>query len=61
LQRRFAHLFKPQRSEEAIREIQKQLDNNWNKFRKQVQCGIAQWSSDLVNGDFAVRRERRRQ
>jgi pyruvate ferredoxin oxidoreductase beta subunit len=40
LQGRFSGLFKPQRNETALAEIQKQLDADWERFRKQVECGL---------------------
>jgi pyruvate ferredoxin oxidoreductase beta subunit len=41
LQGRFAHLFKPERNEQALGEIQQQSDAGWEHFRKQVECGVA--------------------
>ena len=40
LQGRFAHLFKPNRNEEILAAIQRDIDKSWNKFRKQVECGV---------------------
>jgi pyruvate ferredoxin oxidoreductase beta subunit len=39
-QGRFAQLFKPERNEAALTEIQRTLDGSWERFRKQVECGI---------------------
>jgi pyruvate/2-oxoacid:ferredoxin oxidoreductase beta subunit len=47
LQRRVAHLFKPQKSEEAIREIQEQLDNN------ETSSG-SRFSAALPSGPVAI-------
>jgi len=41
LQGRFAALFKPQRNEETLAAIQQRLEHDWERFRKQVECGIA--------------------
>ncbi len=41
LQGRFAGLFKPRRNDEALARIQGDLDASWDRFRKQVECGIA--------------------
>ncbi len=41
VQGRFAHLFKPQRDEIALAAIKKDLDSEWQRFRKQVECGVA--------------------
>ncbi len=41
LQGRFGHLFKPERKEEVLSTIQRNLDKSWEKFRKQVECGLA--------------------
>jgi pyruvate ferredoxin oxidoreductase beta subunit len=41
LQGRFAHLFKPRRNEEVLAAIQRGIDESWDKFRKQVECGVA--------------------
>ena len=41
LQGRFAHLFKPERNEAALSRIRAELDENWERMRKQVECGIA--------------------
>ncbi len=41
LQGRFAHLFKPNRNEQVLAAIQRDVDKSWEKFRKQVECGVA--------------------
>ena len=41
IQGRFNHLFKPERNEPALVEIQQAIDANWERFRKQVECGLA--------------------
>jgi len=41
LQGRFAHLFKPQRNEEVLKEIQTRSDAEWERLRRQVECGVA--------------------
>ncbi len=41
LQGRFNALFKPERNENALDQIQKDLERSWERFRKQVECGIA--------------------
>ncbi|HHE41049.1 MAG TPA: pyruvate synthase subunit beta [Dehalococcoidia bacterium] len=41
LQGRFAHLFKPQRNEEVIATIQESVNTDWDRFRRQVECGLA--------------------
>ena len=41
LQGRFNGLFKPERNEEALAQIQRDLDRSWERYRKQVECGLA--------------------
>ncbi len=41
LQGRFAHLFKPKRNEAVLEAIQKRVHADWERFRKQVECGVA--------------------
>ncbi len=41
MQGRFAHLFKPQRDEAALAAIKQGIDAEWERFRKQVECGVA--------------------
>jgi 2-oxoisovalerate ferredoxin oxidoreductase beta subunit len=41
LQGRFNGLFKPERNDEALATIQRGIDADWERFRKQVECGIA--------------------
>jgi pyruvate ferredoxin oxidoreductase beta subunit len=41
LQGRFAGLFKPSRNETMLATIRQSIDNDWEKFRRQVECGIA--------------------
>lgn len=38
LQGRFKHLFKPSRDEARLERIKEQLELDWDKFRKQVEC-----------------------
>jgi len=40
LQGRFSHWFKPERNGVALAEMQRSLEMNWGRFRKQVECGI---------------------
>ncbi len=41
LQGRFAHLFKPERNKQVLDEIQERSHADWERFRKQVECGVA--------------------
>lgn len=41
IQGRFNHLFKPERNQSALAQIQRTIDANWERFRKQVDCGLA--------------------
>ena len=41
LQGRFAHLFKPERNEKALAEIERWLDAEWERYRQLVECGVA--------------------
>jgi len=41
VQGRFSHLFKPNRNETVLATIQQGIDKEWEKYRKQVECGIA--------------------
>lgn len=41
IQGRFAHLFKPERNEAALATIKEGINVEWERFRKQVECGIA--------------------
>jgi pyruvate ferredoxin oxidoreductase beta subunit len=41
VQGRFSHLFKPSRNETVLATIQQGIDREWERYRKQVECGIA--------------------
>ncbi|MFW6057092.1 MAG: thiamine pyrophosphate-dependent enzyme [Chloroflexota bacterium] len=41
-QGRFAHLFKPERDEKALAGIQQWVDNEWEHYRRMVECGVTE-------------------
>ena len=41
LQGRFAHLFRPERNEKALAEIESWLDLEWERYRQLAECGVA--------------------
>ena len=40
-QGRFAHLFRPERNEEALTGIQEYVDAEWERYKRLVECGVA--------------------
>jgi pyruvate ferredoxin oxidoreductase beta subunit len=40
-QGRFAHLFKPQRDEQALSAIGEHIDGEWERYRQLASCGVA--------------------
>ncbi len=40
-QGRFAHLFRPERDEEALASIQQYVDGEWERYKRLVECGMA--------------------